>query len=288
MPLPSHQLDAFWAVAETQSFSRAAERLHVTQPALSQRIQHLEAELERKLFVRGPGGVKLTEAGARLLRYCQTQRALEAELVSDLAADAGPGLGGVVRIAGFSSVMRSCVVPALAETFRQNPRLSVELFVRELEEVHETFARGGADFALLDAPIERPDIEHEVVGHEELVMIESTKHRSRDDVFLDHDPRDTTTLTFLKRAGKKGPQHVERSFFDDIYGILDGVANGYGRAVVSRHLLRDHDDLRIVQSFKPVRSPVVLSWFRQPAYTRAHETVRKALATGTARVLVTR
>ncbi len=282
--LASHQLEAFWAVAETKSFSRAAERLHVTQPALSQRIQGLEGDLERKLFVRGAGGVRLTEAGARLLRYCQTQRALEAEMLSDLAADEGEGLGGAMRIVGFSSVVRSCVVPALADVFRENARLSIELMVREMDEVADVFARGAAEMALIDRAIERPDVEHELVGHEELVLVESTQHRARDHVYLDHDPRDPTTLAFLRRGGKRAT-HVARSFFSDIYGILDGVAHGYGRAVVSRHLVAARTDVRIVRGHAPSRSAVYLCWFRQPSYTRAHDAVRTALAKGVSRAL---
>src|SRR3954452_21561821 len=118
MPLPAHQLDAFHAVAATGSFSKAATRLHVTQPALSQRIQQLESELKKRLFVRSPAGVTLTDAGSRLLRYCQVQRALEAELLGDLTVDGQAGgeleLSGTVRIAAFSSVARSCVLPAIA------------------------------------------------------------------------------------------------------------------------------------------------------------------------------
>lgn len=288
MPLPSHQLDAFFAVAETSSFSRAAERLHVTQPALSQRVQHLESEIGKRLFLRGPGGVKLTEAGRRLLRYCQAQRALEAELVSDLAADAGPGIGGVVRIAGFSSVTRSCVVPSLAETFRAHPRLSIEVVVRELPEVESLLLRGAADFAVLDHPIERPDVEHELVGHEELVLVQSTRHRERDDVYLDHEPGDTTTMQFLRRAEKRGQvrlEHVARSFMNDVYGILDGVAHGYGRAVVSRHLLAGVPNVHLVPGFRTTTSPVLVHWFRQPAYTKAHEAVKKALLHGIGRAL---
>ena len=98
MTLAAHQLDAFHAVAETGGFSRAAKRLGITQPALSQRIQQLESELKRRLFVRGPSGVTVTEAGARLLRYCEVKRALESEVLDDLAVEptgaAAPGLGG--------------------------------------------------------------------------------------------------------------------------------------------------------------------------------------------------
>src|SRR5688572_24108957 len=108
MTLPAHQLDAFLAVAETGGFSKAAKRLGVTQPALSQRIQQLEGELRRRLFVRSPTGVTVTDAGARLLRYCEAKRALESEVLDDLAVDQNVGasaeLSGTVRIASFSSI----------------------------------------------------------------------------------------------------------------------------------------------------------------------------------------
>src|SRR5215204_5464509 len=107
MTLPAHQLDAFHAVAETGGFSRAAKRLGVTQPALSQRIQQLETELKRRLFVRSPSGVTVTEAGARLLRYCEVKRALESEVLDDLAVEqqgmATVDLSGTLRVAAFSS-----------------------------------------------------------------------------------------------------------------------------------------------------------------------------------------
>jgi DNA-binding transcriptional LysR family regulator len=291
MSLPAHQLDAFYAVAELKSFSKAASRLGVTQPALSQRIHQLEDTLKKRLFIRGQGGVRLTEAGNRLLRYCHAQRALEGEILADLAeggADApGAELTGAVRVAGFSSVVRSCVLPALSRVARENPRLSIELCVREIEEVAELLTRGATDFAILDHTIERPDVDHVVVGQEELVLIESEEHRQRDDVYLDHDAGDPTTLRFLKRA-RKSTRVVERSFLDDIYGILDGVSLGLGRAVVSRHLVAPllGNGIRLIEGPKlSSTSPVILHWFRQPSYPRAHDAVRKALEKGLAEAL---
>src|SRR5262249_54594072 len=120
--LSALQLDAFYAVARTLSFTRAARELHVTQSALSQRIKNLEGELTCRLFVRSPAGVACTEAGQRLLRYCQTKAALESELVSELGAAPAEGLGGTVRVAAYSSVVRSAVLPALAPMLRAHPR----------------------------------------------------------------------------------------------------------------------------------------------------------------------
>jgi DNA-binding transcriptional LysR family regulator len=293
MPIPAHQLDAFHAVAEAGSFSRAAKRLGVSQPALSQRIQQLESDLKSLLFLRSPEGVRVTDAGARLLRYCQVQRALESELLADLAVD-GPGGGGVdlsgaIRIAAFSSIARSCVMPALAPLFRQHPRLTADVAVDEIPEIAAKLRRGAVDFAFVDHVLERPDVEHVALASEELVLVESRRFRTRDDVYLDHDPDDRTTLQFLER-NRTHARHVHRSFFDDIYGVLDGAVLGFGRAVVPRHLLCGHvaEQLRVVRTAKPTRSAVVLHYFRQPSYTRAHDAVREALVSGVRAALLPR
>ena len=282
MTLPAHQLDAFHAVAETGGFSKAAKRLGVTQPALSQRIQQLEAELRRRLFVRSPTGVTVTDAGARLLRYCEAKRALESEVLDDLAVESNVGaaaeLAGTIRVAAFSSVARSCILPAITTVFRDNPRLIIEFTVCEMSELEVLLGQGSTELVILDHVVPRPDVEHTPLGSEELVLVESKRHRARDDVYLDHDPEDKTTLRFLGRNGVK-TRFVRRSFFDDVYGVLDAAALGFGRAVVPKHLLVGTvgDHLRIVPDMKPTRSPVVMHYFRQPSYTRAHAAVREAL-----------
>ena len=289
MTLASHQLDAFHAVAEAGGFSKAAKRLGITQPALSQRIQQLESELRRRLFVRGPSGVSVTEAGARLLRYCEAKRALESEVLDDLAVEhAGTtsDLSGTVRVAAFSSVARSCVLPAIAPLFRDHPRLIIDFAVREMSELETLLTQGAAELVILDRVVRRPDMDHAALGSEELVLVESKRHRTRDDVYLDHDPDDETTLRFLGRQGVK-TRYVRRSFFDDIYGVLDAAALGFGRAVVPKHMLvgQHLEALRIVTEMRPTRSPVVMHWFRQPSYTRAQEAVRAALTSGVPRAL---
>ena len=59
----------FYAVAENKSFSKAAELLHISQPAISHAIKELEGQLDTKLFIREPKSVKLTENGEKLLSY---------------------------------------------------------------------------------------------------------------------------------------------------------------------------------------------------------------------------
>lgn len=284
--LPSGQLDAFVAIARELRFSRAAETLHLSQPALSVRIRQLEELLAVRLFLRGQDGVTLTEAGARLLRYCVAKEALEAEAREALGAGTDGTLGGTVRIAGFSSVVRSVVVPAIGEILRENPRLHVDVRCREMAELGQLLERAGADFVLLDRPLERPGVEHVLLGHEEWVVIESERHPPPPGVYLDHDVDDTTTLSFL-RANRRSTRNIERRFFDEIYCIFDGVAVGAGRAVVSRHLFdaRSYPGVRVVPGFKSVEAPVYLCHYAQPSYAAAHRAIREALVRGAPGVL---
>lgn len=75
-----YQLRTFAAVAETGHLTRAAERLHVSQPAISAQIKALEEELDVRLFERGPGGMTLTRAGTRLLEQAAKVLAAAEEL----------------------------------------------------------------------------------------------------------------------------------------------------------------------------------------------------------------
>ena len=118
----------FHVLAETRNFSRAAERLHIAQPALSVSIQKLESELGTKLFERTPTGVTLTASGQAAL--VEARRLLyHGEQLQRTARDAAAGTGGRLRI-GFvgSAIFR--VIPSLIPLFRaQHP--GVELVLQE-------------------------------------------------------------------------------------------------------------------------------------------------------------
>lgn len=178
MKLSSLFLEAFFAVSKTLNFSRASKELHITQSALSQRILNLEDHLGTKLFIRDPAGARLTESGHLLLRYCQAQSALEEELLSKLLPKPNKNessLGGTIRIGGFSSVVRSLVMPRLNSLVSRNPQVKVEIFVRELSELPSLLKRGQADFIVIDRALEGSDLEYREIGEEENVLAESKK-----------------------------------------------------------------------------------------------------------------
>jgi len=272
MNIPSHELQAFRTTAQVLSFSAAAERIHITQSALSQRIQSLERRLGVTLFVRDRKATKLTEAGIRLLRYCQAKDHLESELIGDLIeAPAGGKLGGHLRIAAFSSVLHSVIMPALAPLLRDNPSIQFEFSMREMKDLPDVLMRGEADFVIMSRHYKKNNILAHNIGQERYVLIQS-KTNPANNIYLDHDPEDKFTKLFFKTQGKEHLD-INRSYVDDIDGIIKGVALGLGLGIVPCHLLRNDLPVRVVKSFKTMNSPVILHYFRQPYYSKLQEIV---------------
>src|SRR5437868_12857194 len=96
--MDTRQLAAFCAVVEKKSFSQAAERLGVTQPAVSLQIRSLEQRLGTQLLDRSGRRVEPTEAGLRLYRGAQRLLALEEQLVQDVAAEDEMALAGTLQL----------------------------------------------------------------------------------------------------------------------------------------------------------------------------------------------
>jgi DNA-binding transcriptional LysR family regulator len=267
MGLSSLYLDAFFAAARSLNFSLAARELHITQSALSQRIKGLEEELDLTLFVRLPRGVQLTDAGMRLLRYCQARFSMEQELLEQLTGKSSKqGLGGVVRIGGYSSVVRSVLMPALSPILRDNPNVQVHFQNAELRDLPDLMLTGNVDFIVSDTQLHRADVETVQLGQEECVMAESAEHATPDGVYLDHDPDDPTTVKFFSMQAGAMPEY-RRNFMDETYAIIDGVAHGLGRALVSRHLIARDPRIRVVSGYRSMFVPVLLHYHKQPFYT---------------------
>src|SRR5207244_1064947 len=134
------QLEAFTAVARLGNVSRAAASLNLTQPALTARLQGLESELEAKLFVRGPRGMSLTDAGATLLPYAQ--RALgQVSDARNALRDLRSGKVGELFI-GAAPALSTYVLPALLKTFGDaHPDVRLGVSTGHTEEVLEMVLR---------------------------------------------------------------------------------------------------------------------------------------------------
>jgi DNA-binding transcriptional LysR family regulator len=116
----------FAYVAETHSFSRAAERLNITKSAVSKHVAQLEAELSVQLIVRTTRKLALTEAGERVYEHC-ARVAGELEAAREAAHAAGSRIAGKLRITAPALLGSMYVVPVVTEFMAQHPELEVEL-----------------------------------------------------------------------------------------------------------------------------------------------------------------
>src|SRR5690349_10872720 len=141
------QLEYFAAVARHRHFTRAAEELYVTQPALSQQVRRLERELGLELLKRTSSGVELTPAGQELLARAQSILAEVGRARAAMDEHAGVTRGFVRLATAPGELLR---LPAeLAAFHRAHPGVRIALRHGSHREVLEALRRGSADLALL-------------------------------------------------------------------------------------------------------------------------------------------
>jgi DNA-binding transcriptional LysR family regulator len=170
MLMDTRQLAAFCEVVDRKSFSRAAERLGVTQPAVSLQVRSLEKRLGTKLLDRSGRRVEPTEAGQRLYRAAQRMLALEGQLFEELAGDDGE-LRGELAL-GASTGPGGTVVPVLLGEFqREHPELSVALWISDTNRVIEQVAERELELGIVGASPRHRGVVFEPFFRDEVIFV---------------------------------------------------------------------------------------------------------------------
>ena len=168
--MDTRQLAAFCAVVERKSFSQAAERLGVTQPAVSLQVRSLEKRLGRTLLDRSGRRVEPTEAGLALYRGAQRMLQLETQLVEELDAGEAGELRGTLEV-GASTGPGSTVVPVLLCEFqRANPGVTVSLSISDTQTVVERVAERELELGVVGAARRHRGVVFEPFFRDEVVL----------------------------------------------------------------------------------------------------------------------
>jgi DNA-binding transcriptional LysR family regulator len=147
-----HQLEAFEAVVAYRSFTRAAESLYLTQPAVTRQIAALEAELKTRLFDRLGRTVQMTAAGEALHRYAEQIVRLARE-AQHAVTDIETGVAGRLTV-GASNTLATYVLPPLLRRFREShPRVEIAVHTGASAQVLEMVRRNEADIGLVTAEV---------------------------------------------------------------------------------------------------------------------------------------
>lgn len=252
------QLRYVLAVAETRNFTRAAERCHIVQSAMSHQIKVLEHELGVQLFARTSRRVELTDAGAAFLPSAQASLDAADRAAADAAAATGR-IRGTVTI-GVIPTVTAIDVPAVLGRFHQaHPAVKIRLLGGSSDEFIAAIRSGGMDVAVLGLPAGQPPrgVRSQELVREDLVAVVSATHRlaGRDNIALadldgeafvdfpvDSPGRAQSDVAFRDAglAREVAFEAVDTSF------MLEVVRQGLAVALLSRDTVPEGDHLQIL------------------------------------------
>jgi LysR family transcriptional regulator, flagellar master operon regulator len=180
----------FLEIVTCGNFIRAAERLNVTQTAVSVRVRTLEELLGRKLFVRNKSGATLTTAGEQFFRYAPLLVQVWERARQQVAVP--PGLDAVVSVGGELSLWDPFLLSWLIRMRRAAPHLALRTQVASPDGLMDQVRAGVLDIAVMYSPQHRPGLKIELIMEETLVLVTSapskSSQRQAEYVYVDWGP----------------------------------------------------------------------------------------------------
>ena len=165
----SKQIEYFLTLASLGSFSKASEKLSISQPSLSQYIKKLEGEIGCELFIRGSQTLALTQSGEAFLRYARTVGDLERNLHFELE-DIKNDFSGKIKI-GISHFRCSGMMPEVVSQFRKiYPDIKIMLYEKTVSELAADMSDFLCDIFILPHDREYPDYESMDIAEEKFVL----------------------------------------------------------------------------------------------------------------------
>ena len=245
--MDTRQLAAFCAVVERRSFSQAAERLGVTQPAVSLQVRALEKRLGAQLLDRSGRRVEPTDAGWQLYRGAQRMLALEEQIVAGVSASGEGELAGDL-VLGASTGPAAIAVPVLLCEFqRDNPDVRVFLTVSDTHAVVERVAARELELGIVGAARRHRGVRFEPFFSDQVILVCPPGHRFAGRTVTLDELREESLVLMQEGAGVR--QIVEDALRREGIRLRDldvrlelglqesvrsAVAAGYGVTFISR------------------------------------------------------
>ncbi len=196
----------FLEVVATGSFVGAADRLHLTQTAISARVRLLEDQVGRRLFVRNRAGARLTPAGERFQHYATTLVQVWERARQQIALP--PGRANLVSLGGEFSLWNPLLVDWMLWMRGNLPDMAVRVVVDSTEHLLERIQDGSLDIAVLYSPPPRAELVLELLVEEKLILVttgEDDVIRPEDYLFVDWgEPFTTSHATAFPELANAG------------------------------------------------------------------------------------
>ncbi len=249
--IDNFRLRVFRAVAHHRNFSRAAEELFLTQPAVTQQIKALEEELGVPLFDRGGGRITLTPGGAALLPFAERMRALGEEAVAAVAGAYGEQ-AGELAIAASQTIGQYLLPNWIAGFRRAAPRVRITARSGNTDEALEALGAREVQIALIEGPEQRRDVQIEPFMEDRLVLVVPAAHEwAGQEIGLEELRKQPLLVReygsgsrriveqALAEAGLRAKDLTVSMELDSTEGLLNAVEAGLGVTFVSRWAVRN-------------------------------------------------
>ncbi|MGY3573663.1 MULTISPECIES: LysR substrate-binding domain-containing protein [Bradyrhizobium] len=244
MSLNLHLLRLFAAVARTGSFSRAADLLHISQPAISKGVRDFELQVGCRLLDRTPKGVRSTREGAALARHAETlfaaERAAEDELQALRNLDSGS-----LRI-GASTTIATYMIPEYLGVFhRAFPGIDLHVVSANTSDIAALMLGHEIEIALVEGPVEDENLVSEAWRTDVMALIAGPDHRFaavqgpidirslNDEILIVREPGSGTREVVAQALAAHHVEPQRTLEIGSTEAIKQAVASGVGVAIVS-------------------------------------------------------
>lgn len=282
-------VEAFYWVATLQSVSRAAEKLFITQSAMSARIAALEQELGTVLLDRRDKQFRLTLAGQRFLKHAGRLLELQREIKQEMGGDAPPEVQ--MRIGAIESVLHSWLIPWVEQLRAQYPALELELSVETTPVLIELVRRGALDIVFTASPASAEGVRSKTLPPMEMAFLGNAGiHRKRLWRISDFAEVDVMTfqrgsvphLALIDQFKAAGVQPRKVHAISSISAMVQLVQGGFGVATLplaAAKRLPDTAGLKILRCEQPLLPlPIYANYRLDPSSANAELVLKSALA----------
>ena len=208
--MSDRRLQVFYTVARLLSFTKAAETLHMTQPAVTFQVRQLEDHFNTRLFDRTHNKILLTDAGQKVYFYAEKIFELNTEMEHSLRAMA-EDTSGTLSIGG-STTIAQYTLPLLLKGFREKyPDLSISICEANTDGIVAKVESSIIDLGIVEAPVSNQDLDVEIFRSDELVLIVHPEHELAKKEFV--KPKDIIKLPFIIREEGSGTKSVIFDYF---------------------------------------------------------------------------
>lgn len=208
--MADRRLQVFHAVAKQLSFTKAAEALFMTQPAVTFQIKQLEEYFNTRLFERGHGRISLTPAGSVVLEYAERILALSAELDTRLKELTGE-VAGLLMIGASTTIAEFMLPRVLGEFKSQYPKVLPRLIVGNSETVESRVAEHTLDVGFIESPSHLPAMISDLVCEDELQVVCAPSHPLAR--MKSVSAKQLVQYPFISRESGSGTREVTDSYF---------------------------------------------------------------------------